>query len=258
MKVYILTDIEGVAGVANFEDYSYSTGRFYPLSRHLLTLEVNAAVEGALEAGATQVVVWDGHGPGGVNVEELHPEAWLLHGTGVPRTLCLDESYHALFFVGQHAMSRAARAGMAHTYSSRTIEEMRLNGEPIGEFGMRTILAGCFGVPVVLVTGDAATRDEALRCVPNIEAVVVKESLHATAALTRSPQKSREMIRAGAARAVARAEEIEPYRMGGPFTLEIQYKAVEHADRRAQSPEWTRTDPYTVRRTADDFLEIAM
>jgi D-amino peptidase len=140
VKLYILTDIEGVAGVANFEDYSYSTGRFYPLSRHLLTMEVNAAVEGALAAGADDIVVLDGHGPGGINVEEIHPEAKLLHGTGYPPTLGLDQTYDAMFFVGQHAMSHAERAGMAHTYSSRTVEHMLLNGERIGEFGMRTLL----------------------------------------------------------------------------------------------------------------------
>src|SRR5437763_11244378 len=84
MKVYILTDIEGVAGVANFEDYSYATGRFHALSRQLLTLEVNAAVEGALAAGATEILVLDGHGSGAIDVDELHPEALLLHGTGYP------------------------------------------------------------------------------------------------------------------------------------------------------------------------------
>ena len=75
MKLYILTDIEGVAGVADFEDYSYPTGRFYPQSRHLLTLEVNAAVDGALAAGADDILVADGHGPGAINVEEL-PGLW--------------------------------------------------------------------------------------------------------------------------------------------------------------------------------------
>src|SRR5436305_685447 len=127
VQLYILTDIEGRAGVANFEDYSYATGRFHAVSRRLLTLEVNAAVEGALAAGATEILVLDGHGSGAINVDELHPDALLLHGTGYPRTLGLERGFDALFFVGQHAMSNAARAGLAHTYSSRTIEQARLN-----------------------------------------------------------------------------------------------------------------------------------
>lgn len=258
MKLYILTDIEGVAGVANFQDYSYETGRFYPQSRHLLTEEVNAAVEGALAAGADDIVVWDGHGPGAINVEELHPEARLLHGTGVPRTLGLDRSYNALFFVGQHAMSRAERAGMAHTYSSRTVEHMFLNGERIGEFGIRTLMAGCFGIPVLLVTGDTAMRDEAVQYVPNIEAVVVKESLSIGCALTLSPRKARGLIREGSERALRRRGEIRPYRMPGPFELVIQYQGVEHAERKAQSPEWERVDAFSVRRASADFLDLAM
>jgi len=257
MKLYILTDIEGVAGVANFEDYSYPTGRFYLQSRRLLTLEVNAAVEGALAAGATDVVVLDGHGPGAINVEELHSEARLLHGSGYPPTLGLDASYDALFFVGQHAMSRAERAGLAHSYSSRTVEHVTLNGERIGEFGLRTILAGCFGIPVVLVTGDSATADEARRYVPNIEAVVVKESLNISCALSLSPEKARRLIRRGAERALHRKEDIAPYQPPPPYELVIEYQAEEHADRRMQSPGWERVDPVRVRKRTNDFLELA-
>jgi D-amino peptidase len=258
MKLYILTDIEGVAGVANFEDYSYGTGRFYPQSRHLLTLEVNAAVEGALAAGADDILVWDGHGCGAINVEELHPEVKLLHGSGFPLTAGLDATFDALFFVGQHAMSRAERGGLAHSYSSRTIERISLNGEPIGEFGIRTLLAGHFGVPVVLVTGDGATRDEARRHVPNIEAVVVKESLNLTCAVTLSPLKARDLIRQGAGRALRRRHEIQPCTPAPPYELAIQYKAVEHADRKAQTPGWERLDPFTVLRRSEDFLDVAM
>lgn len=258
MKLYILTDIEGVAGVANFTDYSYGDGRFYPQSRHLLTEEVNAAVEGALAAGATEILVLDGHGCGAINVEELHPEALLLHGSGYPTACGLDETFDAMFFVGQHAMANAPRAGLAHSYSSRTVEEMRLNGALIGEFGMRTLLAGLLGVPVVLVTGDSATAGEARSYVPEIEAVVVKESLNLTCAITISPQKARRLIRAGAEQALRRRAEIRPYTLPGPYELAIRYRAVEHAERKAQTAGWERVDPFTVRKTAADFLEVAM
>lgn len=256
MKLYILTDIEGVAGVANFHDYSYETGRFYPLSRKLLTLEVNAAVEGALAGGAEEIVVLDGHGPGGINVEELHPEARLLHGTGLPPTLGLDESYDALFFVGQHAMSHAEKAGMAHSFSSRTIEHIYLNGEQIGEFGLRTILAGEFGIPVTLVTGDQATAEEARRVIPEIEAVVVKESLGIGCAITLSPEKSRRLIREGAERALRRKDQIQPYRVPPPYVLRVEYKTPELAGT-ALRPGWTRVDERTVERRTDRFLDIS-
>ena len=107
MKVYIMTDIEGVAGVSEWA-HGNPAGVYYERSKRLLTLEVNAAVEGALEAGATEILVWDGHGPGGLDPELLHPEAWLLQGKECPKGWGLDETFDAMFFVGQHAMSRCA------------------------------------------------------------------------------------------------------------------------------------------------------
>jgi D-amino peptidase len=258
LKLYILTDIEGTAGVANFHDYSYETGRFYTMSRHLLTQEVNAAVEGALEAGATDIVVWDGHGPGGINVDEIHPEVRLLHGTGIPTTLGIDASFDALFFVGQHAMSNTPGAGLAHSYSSKTIENIYLNGERIGEFGIRTILAGCFDVPVVLVTGDSATKAEAVRYVPLIEAVVVKESVSIGAALTLAPAKARTLIREGAARAIRRRGAIPPFRLDPPYELVIEFKAPEHAEGQVRQPGWTQLDDRRAVKRSDNFLDIVM
>jgi len=153
LRVYILTDLEGVAGVASFRNDTHGDARFYTKARALLTEEVNAAVRGCLSAGATEVVVWDGHGPGGVNPESLHEEAKLILGSDEPPNLALDRGFDALMFIGQHAMSLTPKGNLAHSYSSRVIREMRLNGQPIGEFGIRSYLAGYFGIPVVLLTG---------------------------------------------------------------------------------------------------------
>jgi len=252
MKIFILADMEGVAGVANFEDYTSPTSRFYQQSRHLLTMEVNAAIEGALAAGATDFLVADWHGPGGVNLEA----ARLAHGTNKPRTCGFDASFGAMFFVGQHAMSNTDGAGMAHSFSSRTVENIYLNGERIGEFGMWSILAGYFKVPVVLVSGDNKMREEALRLVPNLEAVVVKESFNFSSAITLAPQKARQLIRAAAERAVKRRAEIKPYFVPPPYELVVEFKAAEFAADKAQTPGWRRVNTITLKKTGNDFLEV--
>ncbi len=256
MRVYILTDIEGSAGVASFIDDSYADGRFHMKARSLLTQEVNAAVDGALEAGATEIVVWDGHGPGAINPEELHEEAKLLHGRGRPQNLLLDRGFDALMFVGQHAMNNVPDGNLAHTYSSRDIDEMRLNGVPIGEFGLRTYLAGHFDIPVVMLTGDEAACREARAMVPNIVTVAVKEGISRTLALTLSPAKARAMIREGAFEALTHRDRVKPIPPPPPpYRLEIRYLRAESAERSANGGA-RRVDLTTVAYESDDFLDI--
>lgn len=256
MKLYILTDLEGVCGVVNFEEWASPQGKFHEKARHLLTQEVNAAVEGALEAGATEIVVWDGHGPGAVNIEDLHPEAKLLHGRNIPRTLGLDETFSALLFVGQHARSGAPEANMPHTYST-DILKVTLNGIEIGEFGMRAVLAGHFGVPTVFISGDEAACKEAQELIPEIEAVIVKWAMSESAALCLSPEKARALIREGVRRAVERRDEIPPFKLNPPYELVIQYRSADLADSGQRYWEAQRVDPLTIRVLTEDFLRLA-
>lgn len=254
MNVYILTDLEGVA---SFKDDTRGNARFYLKARALLTEEVNAAVRGCLQAGATEVVVWDGHGPGGVNPESLHEEAKLILGSEEPPNLALDRGWDALMFIGQHAMSLTPKGNLAHSYSSRVVREMRLNGCPIGEFGIRSYLAGCFGVPVVLLTGDEAACAEARALVPGIETVAVKEGLSLNCALSLSPGRARALIEAAASRALTGANVIQPLRLTPPFELTIEYVSPEVAQG-AHRHGWERLGETTFRNVTDDFLEVAM
>ena len=258
MRVYILTDIEGAAGVASFQDDSYADGRFYLKARSLLTQEVNAAVDGALAAGATEVVVLDGHGSGAINPEELHEEAKLIHGRGpFPKGMLLDRGFDAMMFVGQHAMNNVPDGNLCHTYSSREIDEMRLNGVPIGEFGLRTYLAGYYGVPVVMLTGDEAACREARELVPAIVTVAVKEGLSRTRALSLSPAKARALIRQGAVRALSLRSEIKPVPPPPPpYRLEVRYLRAESAEK-SEKAGARRVDDVTVAYESDDFLDIA-
>ncbi|NLS75735.1 MAG: M55 family metallopeptidase [Chloroflexi bacterium] len=254
MKIYIMTDIEGVAGVSEWEHGS-PAGVYYERSKRLLTLEVNAAVEGALEAGATEILVWDGHGPGGIDPELLHPEALLLAGKEDPKGWGLDETFDAMFFVGQHAMSLTPDADLCHSYNSRGVYRMTLNGQDIGELGMRTILAGYFDVPVVLVTGDDKVCAEAQVLVPNVEAVAVKKSTSRQSAIAMHPTKAREAIREGAKRALQRLSEIKPCFVPGPYEFVVEPYDMAHSLPDDRSYDRPKGAP-TVQR-AEDFWDVA-
>lgn len=254
IKVYILTDLEGVAGVHKFEHCS-PEGDFYLRSQRLLTREVNAAVEGCFSRGVDEVVVWDGHGPGGINPEELHTEAKLLAGSMESHNCGMDESFDALLIIGQHAMNRVPQANLCHTYSSRSISEMRLNDEPIGELGMRTILAGFLNIPLVFVAGDDKACQEAEELVGEVKTVAVKEGLGRESCLALSPKKARAKINRGVSEALSHYQDFTPYREEPPFVLETDYFEYDpdHPDARG----WNRPLAKTEVEKADDFLELA-
>ncbi len=180
MKIYILTDLEGAAGVSRFSqtrDYRDEPDQKQE-ARELLTAEVNAAVEGILDVDPdAEVVVLDGHGNGGIDPRIFHPRAKLIAHGPIRPPYFLDETYDALLFVGQHAMAGTENAPLCHTYSSISVEFYKINGCLIGEFGARAILAGSFGVPTVFLAGDDKAADEARQMVPGIVTAVVKEGL---------------------------------------------------------------------------------
>lgn len=224
MKVYILTDIEGVAMVSRWDQ----TGRdgdspAKHLAMKLLTGEVNAAVDGILDVDpSAEVVVADLHGVGGIDVMEFHPAAKLISRGPIQPPYFLDSSFDALFFVGQHAKAGTPDANLCHTYSSRSIEYYKLNGIEVGEFGARAYMAGEIGVPTVFISGDDKAVDEARELVPGIYGVAVKQSLGLELALHLSPQRSRQLIRETAAEACRHVESIRPLRLAPPYQLEVR------------------------------------
>jgi len=204
MKIYVITDLEGPAMVFSFDQTRLpeATERIAQAKR-FLTREVNACVDGILDVdAAAEVVVLDGHGSGGIDYELFHEQAQLIAGYRRPSFACLDETYDALFFVGQHAMAGTPAAPLAHTQSSRTIEYYRLNGELIGEFAQHAILAGTlFGVPTAFLSGDDKAVAEAQTLAPALVGVVTKVGLGLEAARSVSPRRAQKLIRAGAAEA---------------------------------------------------------
>jgi D-amino peptidase len=259
MKIFVICDLEGVAGVVDKRQQCWVDGDYYLQARRLATLELNALVEGALEGGASEVVAWDGHWlfPGCIDMELLHPECKLIMGAGDGGPIGLDSSFAGLFQLWLHAMSGAEAAVLAHG-------GWTLNGRRLGEIGMSALIAGLQGVPCVFVSGDGAAADEARALAPSIETVIVKESLcqlasglNQSPALTLAPQKVRLLIREGARRAMERIPEIAPLRIEPPYTLLWHFENPAHADEMlAPHPQGRRLDEATVEFRSNDFQTL--
>ena len=258
MKIYISVDMEGIAGVAAAKQVQPDQ-KEYERFRRLMTQEANAAVEGALAGGAREVVVSDGHGPmTNILVEELHQEARLLSGSN--RLLCqmegIDQTFAAVFFIGYHQREGGGDGILNHTLLGRIVQEVRLNGEPADEAAINGGLAGVFGVPVALVSGDTAVCAEAERRLRGVLVAPVKEGLDRYAGLSVTPQKAQALIRERAREAVAavRAGRMNPYRVELPVTFEVDFKRTAPGRMATLFPGVERRGPRTIAITDNDYV----
>ncbi len=223
-KVFMITDMEGVDGIFNSELQCnpYQSLRFEE-SRKLLTGEINAAVDGLLEGGATEVLVWDGHDSSRtLSVLDIHPKARLLTGEPISPTLELDASYSAVIFIGQHAMAGADKGILSHSYSSEGIQNIWVNSTPTGEIGARVMLAGSFGIPVIMLSGDTAACKELHQLVPEAECAEVKSGVSRTAGFMLSHAAACALIHEKARRAMERLPEFKPYKINGPVEVKVE------------------------------------
>ena len=251
-SVFVITDVEGVAGVCRQDQTDPKDAEM----RQLLTGEVNAAVEGFIAGGADEVIVWDGHdGSQSLSALSIHPRAKLLMG-GLGATMTLERGYAGVAFLGQHSMANVRAGIMAHSYSSLGIQNMLMNGKPVGEIGTRAALAGWYRIPVIFLSGDITAVEELKAIVPQAELVAVKEGLARYTCITMPAEQARQAIREGAARAMKKLAQIPPYRIEGPVTFEI-----EHTTRNSLpidaglAPGTEVVDDRTIRYRGKDFLE---
>src|SRR5881396_373890 len=261
MRVYISVDMEGIAGVVHESQTDPTTPAFaaeYGRFRRLMTAEANAAVEGAVAAGATGVVVNDSHWHmRNLLAEELHQAAELVSGDPKPRSMVqgIDGGgFDAALFIGYHARAGTRNAILDHTYADR-IHEVRLNGRPVGELGINAGFAGVTGVPVALVSGDAALAAEAKDLLgEDIATVVVKQAVGRQAAQSVAPAVACRMIREGVTAALKRRR--RPFVLGSPVTIEVDFALTSHADVAQLCPGATRTGGRTVTFTHADYREV--
>ena len=232
MKVFLSSDIEGTAGIVDWNQV-IASGTDYELGRRLLLDEVNAAIDGALAGGATGVVVNDSHSTmQNLPPDGLHGDAEYLSGKHKPLYMMegLDRGFGAVFFVAYHGAIDAERAVLSHTYNPDCIHGVELNGIRTGESGLNALVALAHGVPVALVTGDEATAEEARAFAPEVEVVVVKHSISRFAARSLHPARARELIREGAQRAAERAGSMRAPAIDLPATIEIAFRTADMAD----------------------------
>lgn len=267
MKVFLSVDMEGISGLVRWMDVS-SQGIDFERNRRLMTLDANAAVDGAFAAGATEMVVEENHGVEDLCVllmDEIDPRCRVVRGAGRPGATtmsALDEGCDLLFFVGHHASAGSWPGIMAHTISGGRFSLVRIAGKTVGETDLFTIRAGEVGVPVGLVTGDQVLIEQLRKRVPNVEAVEVKKALGRQAGDVIPPPRARELIREGAARAVERAAlgEFAPY-TGEPAPYDIEVELIHAPDdvmleNLASKPEFEIIGDKTVATAASD-MELA-
>jgi len=260
MKLYISCDMEGTAGVSSWKQCDPSDPYEYPTYRRYMTREVRAAIEGAREAGVGEVLVNDSHwNMSNLVWSDLPDDDGLrvISGTGKPWSMGqgLDESFAAAFFTGYHAQAGDA-ATLSHTFSPETLYAVSVNGTPCSEALLVAGLAGSFGVPVALISGDRTTVEAATRAMPWAVGVTVKDAIGFSAINSLTPQAAQDAIRAGACEAVKRIDRAKPFLFDPPLELLIETVKVENAEFIELMPGFERIGGRAVRFRSGDYRRL--
>jgi D-amino peptidase len=258
-RILIAADMEGISGVVHWDQVD-SAHKEYDRFRKLMTADVNAAIRGAFDGGADEVIVSDGHGNArNILIEELDPRAGLNSGSPSPYAMVqgVDTGPHGAMFIGYHARVGTQNAILDHTWSSSIVAGVWLNGEPTGEIGWNASVCGHFGVPVLLVSGDQSACAEAAALLGQIETVAVKQARGRMAAECLAPEVAQEQIATAACRAVQRlaaGEVASPFRLKLPVRLQVELVTSDMADRAAIFPGARRLEGKRVELLADDAV----
>lgn len=256
MRVYISADMEGISGVVHAAQ-TEPGAREYDRACALMVGDVNAAVEGAFEGGASYVLVNDSHwNMRNLHIEDLHPRAELISGSPKPFSMVqgLDQGFDRAMCVGYHGMAGSTPATIDHTYTEDSIYRVTMNGVVVGELGINALFAGHFGVPVALVTGDQTICAEARALLGEVTTVQVKEALSRSAARCLPLEESRRLIREGARAATAIRP--APLRPASPVTMLVEFMKSSQADMAALTPSAERVGARAVQFTHDSYVEV--
>jgi D-amino peptidase len=265
MKVYIVCDLEGVAGVVDFKKQCMENGAYYQQAINMATRELNALIDGAIEGGATEIFAWPGHGafPGGINVELLHPECKLVMHAGDAGPVGYDESFDAMMLHGLHGMAGSGGV-LAHSFYPFP-KNIWVDNLKIGEIALNMAGFGDKGIPTVLVTGDMTAIKEAKALVPGIKGAIVKwaldekEKLGALSvrkAISLSPEKAQSTIKEAARKAMNNIDIVKPFVIPTPFTLRVEYIEAKYAEGKLKSPGVTRVNEVTITKKCHHLDDI--
>ena len=257
MKVYLATDMEGISLIWRPEQVSRDQGAEYEYGRRQATADINAAVAAAFEAGATRVVVQDGHGPSALLWDQVDPRAEIER---IPDAGCLqpalDQTFGALLQVGRHAMAGTPAAFLDHTQSSMHWFSYRLNGVEYGEIAQEAFYAAAFGVPFVFCSGDRAACDEAQRQFPGVVTAEVKVAVKRNAARCLGGDVARSRIRQGVIEALGKAGRMKPVMLTKPITVELTLYRTDMIDEYMGRRGIERVDGRTIRMVVNDQRDI--
>lgn len=257
LKVFISVDMEGITGVVHWEEVSRN-GKDYDYFREIMTKETNAAIEGALAAGAKDILVRDSHGSArNILPELLHKEAKLLRDwSGGFKSMMegIDESFDAVIFIGYHAKAGTPDALLEHTMSGN-ITDVSINGVSLPEAGINALIAGYYDVPVVFLSGDKAICQQVKQLFGEIETVAVKKGI-GKAALNLHPEVAREKIREGVKNALLDTKKFKPYKLKSPYTMVLKLKQEEPVHQKSFYPGAKRTGDWELTYKSNDLMEV--
>ena len=259
MKIYISADMEGVVGVVTNEQLG-PQGFEYARFREFMTQEVNAAIEGALAAGATQIVVSDSHGNGqNLLLEKLPTNTLVVRAWPRPLMMMqgIDETFAGAIFIGYHTATTNSAGVRAHTISSARLADVKLKGISVSEAGLNAAIAGHFNVPVIMVSGDDAVVKETKALLGDVEGAVVKWASGFHSAKTIMPEASYVLIREKANQAVRRIRDFKPYKLDGPIQLDVRFKNYRPSEVLSYLSIVERTDAHSIRFTGRDMIEVS-
>jgi len=259
LKIYISADMEGVTGVVSGDQLG--PGAFeYERFRGFMTAEVNAAIDAARAAGATEFVVSDSHGNGqNLLIEQLPSDVTVVRSWPRPLGMMsgIDETFDGVILIGYHASTANSRGVRAHTMSSANITDLWLNGISMSEGGMAAAMAGQFGVPVIMISGDDVAVAETQVIIGDTEGAVVKWASGFHSARTLTPEAGREVIRTRANSAVSRIGDFKPYVLDTPIELELSLKHYRAVEVLAYLPNVERVNSHTIKFVGQDMSEIS-
>ncbi len=257
-KVFISVDMEGIWGVVH-GDQTSAGGGDYGAARRWMAADVNAVVEGLLEAGAGEIVVNDSHGSmRNILADQLHPKVSLISGSPKPLSMMegIDASFQACMFVGYHGRAGTARAILDHTISSGSIRAIRINGQEMPELGVNAAIAGHFNVPVVMLSGDEETCLQAKGILgQELVTAAVKEGIGRLAARHLPAEEARMRLRQAAKEALAKRDRMPVFKLNPPYVFELEFHNSAQAEMPALLPQVRKTSPRGVTFTTNDYLE---
>ncbi|MES1246793.1 MAG: M55 family metallopeptidase [Actinomycetota bacterium] len=261
MRVHVISDIEGVAGIVKWAQTGGENSTLYHEGRRLYTEEINAAVRGAKAAGATEIVVMDCHGAGGdytfnsLLPELLDPDCeFVVQSKWTEYTDFLEQGCDAALFVGMHAMAGTPDGVLSHTVSAQAWQELRFNGVAVGETGINAALCGHWGCPVLLVTGDRAVCREATALLGDaLTTAEVKVGLGRFSARNLTAVRARELIEAKAKEALRDLKAVQPYDPGRPCEIEVHFTTTDRLEEYRNRRGVEVAGPLTIRSAAEDW-----